>query len=131
MHNYKELLIWKKAIAIARECYKVSEAFPKSESFGLTQQLRRASVSVSSNIAEGAGRNTENEFYHFLGIAKGSLFEVQSQLYLSIELEFIEHKNCEMLLSSIEELIRMIHGFQSKIRSTLSEPVTEYNITIN
>ena len=85
MHNLKELKIWNKAIDLTVEIYKVTEKFPKEERYGLNSQIRRAAVSVPSNISEGAGRNSKGEFKQFLGIANGSSYEVQTQCsYASI-----------------------------------------------
>lgn len=83
MHNYKELEVWKKAIELAELVYSISANFPEHEKFGLTSQIRRSSVSVASNIAEGAGRNSEKEFAQFLGYAYGSCCELETQLILS------------------------------------------------
>jgi four helix bundle protein len=78
--------VWQKARVFATEIYRITEPFPKNEIFGLTSQLRRAAVSVASNIAEGQGRLTRGEFCHFLGQARGSLLEVETQLSISLDL---------------------------------------------
>ncbi len=88
-HSYKELIVWQKAKALAVAIYQATEKFPKSERYGLTGQLRRAAVSVASNIAEGQGRNTTGEFLQFLDHARGSLLELQTQLDISLELKFL------------------------------------------
>ena len=90
MHNYKELKVWDKAVNLAVDVYKSTEGLPQDERFGLTSQIRRCVVSVSSNIAEGAGRNTKGEFNQFLGIAYGSSCELETQLIIAEKLNFIE-----------------------------------------
>jgi four helix bundle protein len=89
MHNYKELNVWKRSIKLTVEVYKLSKLFPSDEKFGLTSQIRKCSVSVPSNIAEGAGRRTDGEFVNFLGIAHGSICELETQLYVALELEYL------------------------------------------
>lgn len=78
MHNLKEMKIWNRALDLCVEVYKATENFPKDELYGLTAQIRRSVVSISSNISEGAGRNTDGEFVQFLGIATGSAYELQT-----------------------------------------------------
>lgn len=104
MHNLKELKIWNKAIDIAVDVYKVTSSFPVDERFGLTSQSRRAAVSIPSNIAEGAGRNSAKEFSHFLGIANGSSYELQTQLVISNKLALLDDSAMEELLKQIDEL---------------------------
>jgi len=90
MHNFQELIIWQKAMNIAEAVYKLSKKFPKEERYGLKSQIRRSAVSIASNIAEGAGRNTNGEFKNFLGIASGSSNELMTQLMLSSRLGLVE-----------------------------------------
>ncbi len=90
MHNFKELHIWQRSIKTAAAVYKITALFPSVERYGLTNQVNRAVVSIASNIVEGAGRNSDNEFNHFLGIAIGSSFEVYTQLVISAELGLVE-----------------------------------------
>jgi four helix bundle protein len=99
IRDYKDLVVWRKSILFATLLYKLSARFPKDERFGLTNQVRRAAVSISSNIAEGHERTTR-EFCRFLLIARGSLAEAESQLYLATELGFVPK-------SSIAELLRL------------------------
>lgn len=115
MHNLNELKIWRKAIDLAVDIYRVTAEFPPEEKYGLTSQIRRASVSISSNIAEGAGRNSEKEFKHFLGIANGSSFELQTQLFISNKLSLINDKDLENLRLCIDELQKMNYGFQKML----------------
>ena len=115
MHNLKELKIWIKAIDLAVEVYRVTSSFPPEEKFGLTSQSRRAAVSIFSNIAEGAGRSSSNEFKYFLGIANGSSFELQTQLFISNKLGLINSEDLEKLLLLIDELQKMNYGFQNML----------------
>ena len=115
MHNIKELKIWQKAIDIAVKVYEISSKFPSDERFGLISQTRRCAISVSSNIAEGAGRNTNWEFKQFLGIANGSSFELQTQLMIAAKLNMISNKSLEPLLQQIDELQRMNISFQQML----------------
>ena len=115
MHNIKELKIWQKAIDIAVKVYEISSKFPSDERFGLISQTRRCAISVSSNIAEGAGRNTNGEFKQFLGIANGSSFELQTQLMIAAKLNMISNKSLEPLLQQIDELQRMNFSFQQML----------------
>jgi four helix bundle protein len=115
MHNLKELKIWIKAIDLAAEVYRVTSSFPAEEKFGLTSQSRRAAVSISSNIAEGAGRSSSKEFKYFLGIANGSSFELQTQLFISSKLGLINSEELEKLLLLIDELQKMNYGFQNML----------------
>jgi four helix bundle protein len=88
--SYRELLVWQKAKSFAVQIYQASEQFPRSEIYGLTSQIRRAVVSVSSNIAEGQGRLTPGEFLHFLGQARGSLLELDTQLAIALDLNYLK-----------------------------------------
>ena len=112
MHKLKELKIWNRSIDLAVEIYKATEDFPREEVYGLTSQIRRSAVSIPSNISEGAGRNTNNEFCHFLGIANGSSYELQSQLIISQRLELISEETVKPLLNEIDELQKMNYGLQ-------------------
>lgn len=116
MHNLKELKIWHKAIELSTEIYEVSKEFPKEEQYGLTIQLRRAVVSVASNIAEGAGRNSDKEFIQFLSIAYGSLFEIQTQVIIAQKLKYLEEHLTTALLDKIDELQKMTFQFRKNIK---------------
>ncbi len=88
--SYRELLVWQKAKALATQTYQATSNFPRTETYGLSSQIRRAAVSVASNIAEGQGRLTSGEFQHFLGQARGSLLEAETQLAIALDLGFID-----------------------------------------
>lgn len=116
MHNLKELKIWQKAISITTNVYEVTASFPSEEKFGLTSQIRRSAVSIPSNIAEGAGRNSNKEFNHFLGIANGSSCELQTQLIISQNLDLISEEVVIPLLSELDEIQKMNYSFQQKLK---------------
>ena len=116
MHNLKELKIWGKAIEIAIDVYKATENFPKEEKYGLTSQTRRSAISVPSNIAEGAGRNSDKEFSHFLGISNGSSYELQTQLIISNKLNLLSDTTVKPLLYRIDEIQKMNYGFQESLK---------------
>lgn len=96
--SFRDLRVWQEAMKLTVEIYRASGSFPKQEQFGLTQQIRRASVSVPSNIAEGKGRRTDKDFAHFLYHARGSLLEVQTQVLLAQQLEYLSEGDAESLL---------------------------------
>ena len=116
--SYKDLLIWQKGITIVKFVYQIVKTFPQDEIYALSNQIKRASVSVPSNIAEGYGRNTDKSFGHFLDIAQGSLFEVETQLVIAKELDFItDDKLFQEILIQIEEESKMINSFSKKLKS--------------
>jgi four helix bundle protein len=117
MHNLKELKIWNKAIDLSVEVYKATADFPTDERFGLVSQSRRAAVSIPSNIAEGAGRNSPKEFTNFLGIANGSSYELQTQLIISNRLNLLNDEKLSGLLKQIDELQKMNYSFQNTLLS--------------
>jgi four helix bundle protein len=114
MHNLKELKIWHKAIDLSTDVYRMTVDFPKEEKYGLTSQIRRASVSVPSNIAEGAGRNSDKEFIYFLGISNGSSYEIQTQLIISKNLSLIDDK-VDQILDQIDQIQKMNYALQAKL----------------
>ena len=115
--SYKELLIWQKGIKIVILVYKLTKDFPKEEIYALTSQLKRASVSIPSNIAEGFGRQTDKSFNHFLNISRGSLNEVETQLIIAKELQFtIDDKIFDELIFLIEEESKMINAFSKNLK---------------
>ena len=114
MNNYKELIVWQKSMALVEVVYKLTTSFPDEEKFGITTQMRRSAVSIPSNIAEGAGRNSKKEFKNFLGIANGSLNELFTQLELSNRLGFSEEDDLKNVLSLANEIQKMIYALIHK-----------------
>jgi four helix bundle protein len=115
IRDYKDLLVWQKGIALAKEVYKVTRIFPSEEKFGLISQMRRAAVSVPSNIAEGQARNTRGEFIQFLSHAEGSLAELDTQARISIQLGFGPPEKISVLLPQILELQKMLKSLRAKL----------------
>ena len=113
--SYKDLIVWQKAIALVTAIYAATRTFPKEELFGLSSQMRRAAVSIPSNIAEGQGRQTTGEFRQFLGHARGSLLETETQILLSERLEYLDHKTSEMLLGQAAEVGRILNGLMNSL----------------
>ena len=115
LKSYKELLVWQKAIDISLEVYVLSRSFPKEEAFGLTNQIRRASNSISLNIAEGYSRNSAKSYLNFLNIAQGSLLELESGLILAERLQFLNAENFKKLYNLITEESKMLSSIMRKI----------------
>jgi len=113
--SYRDLLVWQKGMALAKMAYKLTACFPDSERFGLVSQMRRAAVSVSSNIAEGQARQGRREFIQFLSHAEGSLAELDTQTLLAIELGYCAESDGAPLLSLITELQKMITALRLKL----------------
>lgn len=115
LSDYKQLIAWQRAMSLCKQIYRISSHFPGDERFGLTNQIRRAAVSVASNIAEGQGRGTTRDFLHFLDIANGSRQEVETQLLLAIELEFVTPEQTAGGLDLIAELGRVLSGLRASL----------------
>jgi len=114
--SYRELLVWQKARALAVHVYRATEDFPKAELYGLTSQLRRAAVSVASNIAEGQGRLTSGEFLHFLGQARGSLLELDTQLAIARDLTYLDSDLHENLAQEIYQVLGLLNRLLESLR---------------
>ncbi len=114
--NYENLDAWKKSVAFATFIYTLTRQFPRDELYGLTSQIRRASVSVSSNIAEGAGRGTKKDFLRFVMIALGSLNEVESQLHISYQLNYLEERDFREALRHTQDLGKILGGFRNYLK---------------
>lgn len=106
--SYQELLVWQKAMDLTVAIYKATSNFPKEELFGLVSQMRRAAVSIASNIAEGEGRKSKNEFAHFIGISLGSKAELETQLILCNRINLIEETVAKPLLTDLDEIGKML-----------------------
>ena len=116
MNRFKELLVWQKAIDLAVEVYQITENLPKEERYGLISQINRSVISIPSNIAEGAGRNTNKDFNNFLGIAQGSSFELETQLIISNRLNFISKDDFQKIEIQLEHIQNMI----AKLKKSLN-----------
>ena len=117
-HNFRELLIWQDSIKNATLTYQISRKFPKEEMFGITSQMRRAAVSIASNIAEGSGRGTDSQFIHFLDIALGSSFELETQILIIKELGYIENEILETWILNLQSIHKRIIAFRNKLSAT-------------
>ncbi len=113
--SYRDLVVWQKGIELAKLLYQLTARFPPDERFGLIAQIRRAAVSVPSNIAEGQARNTTGEFVQFLSHAEGSAAELDTQLHLSVELGFISAADAFPSLGLIDEIRRMLNGLRRRL----------------
>ena len=120
MHKVEDLKVWQKSIELAKQVYKVVAELPDNEKYGLTSQIKRCTISIASNIAEGAGRNSNKEFKHFLGIANGSSYELHTQLILVYELNLIEKNKIEDILNLLIEIQKMIYSFQKSLEAHLN-----------
>jgi len=114
MHNFKELKVWQKSIELAVDIYKLTESFPSEEKFGMTSQIRRSAVSVSSNIAEGSGRKTNKDFSNFLSHSLGSLFELETQLIISHRIDYLNKDDFDKINKDINEIQKMTFALISK-----------------
>jgi len=115
MYKYRELIVWQKSIDLVVDIYRTSGKFPPSEMYGLTSQIRRSSISISSNIAEGAGRMKNGDFSRFLNIARGSMNELETQLIIAERLQYISKDDINDLLDKIDEIQRMLTGLQKTL----------------
>jgi len=116
-HRYKDLIVWQRARVLADEVYRASEVFPKKEVYGLTSQIRRAAVSVVSNIAEGQGRLTRGEFLQFLGHSRGSLLELETQLTIAADLNYFRPEKVASLEEKTSEVKRLLNGLIDSLRT--------------
>jgi four helix bundle protein len=116
VQNFQKLEVWQKAINFANSCYQVTQSFPKEEMFGLTSQIRRASVSISSNIAEGSSRSSRIDFSRFIEIATGSTFETLSLFHVAKDQKFLSEKQYQELSGQGIEIIRMLSGLRKSLK---------------
>ncbi len=108
MKTYRDLIVWQKAMAMVTKIYKVTKSFPRREDYGITSQIRRCAVSIPSNTAEGYGRHSRNEYVRFLQIALGSLYELQTQLEIAANLDYLKKEDFDTLYESTREIERML-----------------------
>jgi len=122
MRNFRELQVWQKARLLALDVYTITQVFPAEERFGLTNQSRRAVVSIASNIAEGAGRESDKELVRYLSVAAGSANELECQIILALDFAYLPEVDAKRIEESIREIRKMLHGF---IRSLTTEAGTK------
>ncbi len=116
MNNYKNLKVWKEAMDLCVEVYQSTKMFPKEEIYALTSQVRRSGISIPSNIAEGAGRNSEKDFNNFLGIANGSCNELETQMILAYRLALIDEKTMDQISDKTNYIQKMIFNLQKTLK---------------
>jgi len=116
--NYKTLKVWQKSVDLAVKVYKSTENFPKEEAYGLTSQIRRCSVSIPSNIAEGSGRNSDKEFNNFLGYSQGSSFELETQLIIANKVGYLKDDNFQNLQEGITEIQKMNYALKKRLTNS-------------
>lgn len=114
MTDYKDLTVWQRSISFVESIYESVNAFPKTETYALSDQIRRAAISIPSNIAEGSGRNTTKEFIHFLYIALGSACEVETQLIIAKRLNYLVE--IDSLLKDVNEIRKMLNGLINSLK---------------
>jgi len=115
VHKVEDLKIWQKSLELAKVIYLLASSLPNDEKFGLTSQIKRSAISIPSNIAEGAGRNSQKEFKHFLSIANGSAYELQTQLILLEELKLVNKNKKQPAIELCIEIQKMNYSFQRKL----------------
>lgn len=114
-HNFKELKVWQKSRVLAKNLFVLTRQYPKDERFEIVSQMRRAVVSIASNIAEGSGRNSNKEFRRFLDIALSSAYELETQIIISYDLEYIKGDEITVISNDIQEVQKMIFGFRRSL----------------
>ena len=118
LKSYRDLTAWRRAMDLAVSVYEMTREFPENERYGLTNQLRRAAVSIPSNVAEGQGRSTSRDFLHFLSVAYGSLQEVETQLILAQRLGFASEQKIDSILAQCGEVGRLTNGLRRSLKKT-------------
>lgn len=118
MNSYRELLVWQRSMNLVSDVYKTSTSFPTSETYGLTAQIRRSAISIPSNIAEGFGRNHSKDYVRFLEISRGSLYELQTQLEIAFNLEFLHQDEFGRMSEKCLEIEKMLNSLITKIKQS-------------
>lgn len=117
IQSYRDLLVWQKAMELVVGCYRLADIFPKTETYGLASQLRRAAVSIPANIAEGHGREHLGDYLHHLSVANGSLMEVETHLLLAEKLSFLSKQQSDQVLVATAEIGRMLSGLTRSLKN--------------
>jgi len=118
--KYRDLLVWQRAMELVKEIYRVTKSFPKEEVYGLTAQIRRAAIAVPSNIAEGKGRYSTADVNHFLVQARGSLYELETQVLIATDLKYLSEAESKKLLDSSDEVAKLLNGLIRSLREKSS-----------
>lgn len=118
MNRFKELKVWQKSVDLTANIYRITEKFPTTEKFGLISQMTRCAVSIPSNIAEGAGRNSKKEFHQFVGISIGSSFELETQLTICGKLNYLSEEQLSALLNELQQVQNMLIGLKKALSKT-------------
>lgn len=121
LKNFKELKVWQKSYELCLDLYKITNEFPEMEKYGLIAQIRRASISIPSNIAEGHGRDSLKEYIHFLYNAYGSICELETQILISFDLRYIKEEKFDIILESIKEVERMLMALIRSLKKKILE----------
>ncbi len=121
INSYKDLKIWQKGIELVEIIYKITASFPQNEQYGLTSQIKRSSVSVPSNIAEGWGRGYNSNFLQFIKIARGSLYELETQLLIAYKIQLISKEDFELIQNLIVIESKMINSFITSLKNKIAE----------
>ncbi len=119
--DYRDLIVWQKAMDLVETIYRTTAAFPREEIYGLTSQIRRAAISIPSNIAEGNGRNTTRDYVHFLGMAYGSVKEVETQVLIAERLRYINSSDSNRLVQMTTEIARLISGLANSLKRRIPQ----------
>ena len=119
--DVEKLEVWQHSMDLAVKVYEITDKFPKHEMYSLADQMRRAAVSIPSNIAEGKGRDSTKDFVRFLNIAKGSLYELQTQCILSNKIGYLSHQDCKLIVSQCEDLAHKIKGLIKRLQNDLEK----------
>ena len=114
--SYRDLIVWQKSIDLVKSIYLFTQTFPKEEQYGLTNQMRRCAVSIPSNIAEGYGRNATGDYKRFLQIAVGSLYELQTQIEISFQLNYLDQNNFTSIIALCTEIDKMLYSLIQKVK---------------
>ncbi|MDD2710512.1 MAG: four helix bundle protein [Verrucomicrobiae bacterium] len=122
MKTYRDLFAWQKAMSLVTEIYRMTGMFPKEEIYGITSQMRRCAVSIPSNIAEGYGRHSRDDYLRFLQMAMSSLFEIQTQMEIAMNLKYVEKNQFDEVYQSSREIERILAGLIQSVRVSPSKP---------
>ena len=117
--NYKNLIVWQKSIGLVKQIYQLTASFPSEEKFGLVSQMRRAVVSIPSNIAEGQARRTTGDYVRFVSTSEGSLAELETQLIISVELSFCSENETKVIFSLMTEIRKMLNALRRSLMTKL------------